>query len=1183
MFSSLDNLKNEILKDTKIQINESSRRRSSHLSKNEETQCVQILWFGVGSILVGNTFACRSQYMSGLNTYSSTELHHLETTCNYAAGNHQLLSYMHINNRRATIRLDFCLPITSPNSKLNFQGYRTYISYKNIKKVIVDTKDKNSKQTVYYFLLKHPLLFWKAIPSTTSSIKIMNTELCRHWRRCFSWGPSERTSGINPDVIAKSNVFAIAVPKDNTLNNLDSYKRGIYVKEGEDAFYSHIMSEMLFTLYKDYKIDVFHKKMEKFFMKYLAVMVPPKTKSFSINYSLEALNCRSFGITDQLFKLHETGAPLFYYRVLQKMEISVVITEFALNRLLSFIDTYGDFDICMALESLFSQGTKLLMHEENKKNPLLLFSNIPKNCLQIRKVLISPCKISLLPPEVMMTNRVVRKFGENSCIRIIFRDDDGGRIHIRGFYRTRTDEDDKNLISDFIINPLLNGITIANCKYNFLGWSNSQMRDHGAYFFKDTEALDPDTGTKKIFKIPDIRRWMGDFTKCKSLPKMMARMGQCFTQTQPVMSLKDSDYIVVDDVYGGYNKDGSRYCFSDGCGTISMTMATALAEILKIDYVPSVFQIRFKGFKGIVSVDKTIGRNGETYSIKFRKSQMKFDMPVTNGEAYLEVVKYSMPAVACFNRQLIVILDQVGYKQCLRVGSTISKTLTYYFMNEIKCLFSSLFFSEEAAKVGMDRCNSHIQFDVVHESGIDLTTEPFFREIIKSIFNVATASLMKMKLDFPKHCARTMYGLMDETGTLMPGQVFIQYSHNYFEPFKNIVLHEGKVMITKHPCRSPGDVRMFNAVDVPSLRHLVDVVVFPKYGWRPHADEMAGSDLDGDEYVVIFDKNLYFLENENPLSYTTPVAPTNNCEITDLSMAEFFLNFIKHDHLGILSNAHLVHADINGIFSPLCTELAKKCSIAVDFSKTGIPTEPLQRDEKTECIPDFLHPKSNKVPYESKRLIGIIYRKVAAFNYFAELYQRITPNDNSFELDKTFKMTTIDLMRYHDVYDKVIVSYKEYVFRVEMLMAEYGINNEASIVSNSILNLNRISEMEKMDFTFYHSEKIVDMRYKNIVTLMREQFFQDFGNDIYKSTKICLSDDIVISKVMAAKARMWYTVAYTSPSTNDGPCSMKSFAWIIWDVLSKMKINWLRDEEKYGRGNFCEENEDDDSDESDDF
>lgn len=82
-------------------------------------------------------------------------------------------------------------------------------------------------------------------------------------------------------------------------------------------------------------------------------------------------------------------------------------------------------------------------------------------------------------------------------------------------------------------------------------------------------------------------------------------------------------------------------------------------------------------------------------------------------------------------------------------------------------------------------------------------------------------------------------------------QVFVQYSavetradrddeDDEFNKNKKIVLR-GPVVVTRNPCLHPGDVRQLEAIDVPGLCHLVDCVVFPRQGSRPHPNEMAGN------------------------------------------------------------------------------------------------------------------------------------------------------------------------------------------------------------------------------------------------------------------------------------------------------------------------------------------------------
>ena len=83
---------------------------------------------------------------------------------------------------------------------------------------------------------------------------------------------------------------------------------------------------------------------------------------------------------------------------------------------------------------------------------------------------------------------------------------------------------------------------------------------------------------------------------------------------------------------------------------------------------------------------------------------------------------------------------------------------------------------------------------------------------------------------------------------------------------RNISHIVGDVLVTKNPCGNKGDIRLLRAIGknhpaYPKLKHLVNVLVFSQEGERPNENMMSGGDLDGDVYMVIWDKVI--IENVN--------------------------------------------------------------------------------------------------------------------------------------------------------------------------------------------------------------------------------------------------------------------------------------------------------------------------------
>lgn len=386
-------------------------------------------------------------------------------------------------------------------------------------------------------------------------------------------------------------------------------------------------------------------------------------------------------------------------------------------------------------------------------------------------------------------------------------------------------------------------------------------------------------------------------------------------------------------------------------------------------------------------------------------------------------------------------------------------------------------------------------------------------------------------------------GCLDETKTLEYGEVFVQISEAGNRSFHDNSLlmlarsdsgrsnHivRGRVFVAKNPCLHPGDVRVLRAVDVPALHHMVDCVVFPQKGMRPHPNECSGSDLDGDIYFVCWDSDLIPPRQIPAMNYTP--APTMELDhnVTIEEVEEYFTNYIVNDSLGIIANAHTVFADTESekALSDPCVRLAELFSIAVDFPKTGVPAE-IPRELRVQTYPDFME-KPDKPTYKSECVIGKLFRAV----------KDIAPDESSaksFTKEVALRSYDPDLEveGFRDYLQDAFDYKTEYDYKLGNLMDYYEIKTEAELLSGSIIKMSKSFDRRKV-------ADDIGLAVKSLRKEARAWFNEDAeDDDVY------------------AKASAWYYVTYHPSYWGRYNVELKrdhfiSFPWCVYDKLIHIK------------------------------
>jgi RNA dependent RNA polymerase len=163
--------------------------------------------------------------------------------------------------------------------------------------------------------------------------------------------------------------------------------------------------------------------------------------------------------------------------------------------------------------------------------------------------------------------------------------------------------------ADYIVRLLKSGLWLNDIHYNFYGHSNSQLKSRSCVLLASPKE--------------DIRlkvSALGDFSKMKTVAKKAKRIGLLFSTAQMGTEVKPDRCEDIPDILT------QDYIFTDGCGLISKSLANLLVRKIRIAfrnvrYTPSVYQIRYRGYKGVVMLDPTI--KGRTW-LRLRSSMKKF-------------------------------------------------------------------------------------------------------------------------------------------------------------------------------------------------------------------------------------------------------------------------------------------------------------------------------------------------------------------------------------------------------------------------------------------------------------------------------------------------------------------------------------------------------------------------------
>lgn len=274
---------------------------------------------------------------------------------------------------------------------------------------------------------------------------------------------------------------------------------------------------------------------------------------------------------------------------------------------------------------------------------------------------------------------------------------------------------------------------------------------------------------------------------------------------------------------------------------------------------------------------------------------------------------------------------------------------------------------------------------------------------------------------------------------------------------------------------------------------------------------------------------------------------------------DFFVKAMINDSLGVISNAHVVHADRSplGALDENCLLLAHLAATAVDFPKTGkVATMP--HNLRIKEFPDFME-KDDSVTYKSDKIIGELYRSVTKF--VKEEVEQHRHADHAAELDPVYD-TDLQVAGYEQYLEDAWATKVSYDQQLRGLMSYFNVKREADIITGRMNPQAGGSSRYKSDM----KERMIHA-YAGLSKEFQAGFYKSASDAASAScgddSSMVLADTEL--EFQAKLASAMYHVTYNhewkhkasallDDSEDAGARPLLSFPWIAAPVLSQIKF-----------------------------